>query len=530
MATNKKLRPPIWLLILWSLLLLAMARLWFGDTGDLGMRNVGTMALIVVATGLGFLWFTLMSGHRGKLRAGAAGFVLLSTFVVVACFRVDGWSGSMVPKVSWRWDEAVVFLPEAGEAGGGAAAGAIDLTPGAADFPGYFGPQRDGRVRGVRLRRDWEAKPPRVLWERSVGPAWSGFAVVNGYAFTMEQWGEEEVVTAYELASGELLWSAAHPTRFDHFLGGLGPRSTPLVHRGRVYTLGAGGRFACHDGKTGDVLWEDDLLERYGVSPEKEFQNIQYGRSNSALAVDDTIVVPAGGDPDGKMAGLIAYDGASGEVVWESPARQVSFSSPTRATLAGVDQIVIVNEDTATGHSVEDGSILWEVEWPGKTGADACVSQATIVSENRVLLSKGYGLGSVMLEIAQDGDGLTATELWRNRRSLRTKLTSPVLHEGHAYALSDERLQCVDLATGERVWREGKYGHGQILIVDDLLVLVSEQGELAIVEATPDEPNRVLGRMQVLEGKCWNTLALYGSTLVLRSDVEAVAIEVGVEE
>jgi len=528
MATTKKLRPPLWLWVLWILLLFALAGLWFGDAGDLGIRNVGTMAVLVVAGGLGFVWFVLLSGHRGKLRAGIAGGVVLTLFAGAVCLRVEGWSGSMIPEVSWRWEEAGGFVSASGEAV--AAGSEIELEPGPADFPGYFGPERDGRVRGVSLRRDWEAKPPRVLWKRSVGPGWSGFAVVAGYAFTMEQWGDEEVVTAYELASGELLWSAAHPTRFDHFLGGLGPRSTPLVHRGRVYTLGAGGRFACHDGATGEVLWEHDLLELYGVTEEEELRNILYGRSNSALAVEGMVVVPAGGDPDGRMAGLVAFDGESGELVWESPPRQVSFSSPTRATLAGIDQIVVVNEDTATGHDVGDGSILWEVDWPGKTAADACVSQPTIVSENRLLLSKGYGLGSVMLEIRQDGDALVATEIWRNRRSLRTKLTSPVIHGGHAYALSDERLQCVDLATGERVWREGKYGHGQILIAEDLLILVSEEGELAIVEATPDEPGRVLARLPVLEGKCWNTLALYGATLVLRSDVEAVAVQVGVEE
>jgi len=538
MTRSKKLRPPLWLCILWGILLLAILGLWFGDAGDLGMRNVGSMASMFVATGLGLVWFTLMSGHPVKLRVGVAAAVLGLMVISNLCFRLEGFSGSMIPKLRWRASGGEVF--HGSDSVGGER---IDLTPGPGDFPGFLGAARNLRVelgQGVQLRSDWDTRPPRILWNRAVGAGWSGFAVVNGFAFTLEQWDEQEVSTAYEMASGELLWSSAHPGRFENFLGGIGPRSTPLVHRGRVYTLGAGGRFACHAGRTGELLWEHDLLEMFGVTPELEAKNILYGRSNSPLAIvtakevegaaNDLVVIPAGGDATTRMAGLVAFDAVSGERVWESPPRQISFSSPLLATLAGVDQIVIVNEDTVTGHDPHDGSILWEESWPGITSQNACVSQATLVSENRVMFSKGYGGGSMLIEIRPAGDALETHLVWKNRRSMRTKLTSPVVHAGYAYGLADERLECVDLETGERVWREGRYGHGQILLVGESLFILSEWGELSLVEPTPEQPNRVLGRVQALAGKCWNTLAFYDGKILLRSDVEAVCVEVGREE
>ena len=189
-----------------------------------------------------------------------------------------------------------------GSATGGTAQGVagIDLTTTTQDdFPGFLGHDRSGVVSRVQLARDWEARPPQLVWRQPIGEGWSAFAVVNGYAVTMEQRGEREAVTAYDARTGALLWSQEIGARFSHPLGGIGPRSTPTIDEGRVFALGSRGQIACLDGATGALIWEKNLLEEYGVSREQEFASIQYGRSNSLLIVDDLVIVPAGGNKGG---------------------------------------------------------------------------------------------------------------------------------------------------------------------------------------------------------------------------------------
>ncbi|MAB78263.1 MAG: hypothetical protein CMJ89_02815 [Planctomycetes bacterium] len=523
MGRSRKTRPPLWLWIPWVLLATAVSWLWFEDP-DKGIRNVLTMMAALLAATLGLGWFSLGSGYSGRLRASVGISVLGVVAILCTFFRVEGYSGSMIPSLVRR------FGSESFDGVESSGLRRIRLETSSEDFPGFLGAGRNLSVPALRWHRDWDAHPPRILWKREVGSAWSGFAIVGGYAFTQEQWGGEEVCTAYELGTGEPVWASRHPTRFDNVFGGLGPRSTPEVFEGSVFGLGARAHLFCLDGETGDVLWERDLLEHFGLTQAMEEINVPYGRANSPLVVGELVILPGGGDESRRMAGLIACDRKSGEVVWESPARQISYSSPSLVTLAGIEQIVIVNEDSVTGHAPATGEILWEAPWPGPRSRHPTVSQATVAGPHRLLLSKGYGRGATLLELSVKEGELDARVLWRNRRSMRTKFTSPVIHEGYIFGLAEERLECVDLETGERVWREGKYGHGQLLLAGRLLLIMSEWGELSLVEATPESPNRVLGSVSVLEGKCWNTLAVAGNKVLVRSDVEAACVEVALEE
>ena len=535
---KRRRTPPLWLSIL---LLIAIALIvWLRTSdapGDRGMANVGTMLLTVLAVGIAFAWFLFLSGFEKPVRWTVLLCAVLALFAAASVLRFEGFSGAMVPLFTPRFadDRRAPAATAAGERDG-----AVDLlatTP--EDFPGFLGPRRDGTVDRVRLARDWTARPPERLWRRPIGMGWSAFAVVNGYAATMEQRpasgggaaANEQLVTLYDVTSGELCWSSVLPGEFDHFLGGAGPRSTPTIDGGRVYALGAWGRLVCLDGATGELVWERDLLEEYGVTREQEVEQVQYGRSNSPLVHGELVIVPAGGTPGGRFAGLAAFDKESGELAWESPGRHISFSSPNIARLAGVEQVLIVNEDTLSGHAPDTGAMLWEHPWPGVTSANASVSQAVPVPPDRVLVSKGYGGGASLLRLhPTEGAGLRVEALWHVERSLRTKFTNVVVREDHAYGLSDGILECVALDTGKRVWKEGRFEHGQILLVGDVLLVLSEEGELALVEATPhgpegsDEEGRVLGRMQALDGKTWNNLALYGDVLLARNASEATAL------
>jgi outer membrane protein assembly factor BamB len=309
-------------------------------------------------------------------------------------------------------------------------------------------------------------------------------------------------------------------------MAGIGPRSTPTVAGGVVYAQGATGRLLALDGATGEVLWERDLLAEFGMTAEEEARDLPYGRAGSPLIVGDLVVVPAGGPSDGRTVSLAAWDKATGEKVWEGGDEQIGCASPTIATLGGVEQILIVNEASASGHDPVTGRMLWSHPREGRSNANANVSNAVPVPPDRVFLSKGYGLGATLLELSPKPDGTFAVEeLWQSNRVMRTKFTNVAIRDGYVYGLSDGILECIDLATGERMWKGGRYKHGQILLVGDLLLVLAESGEMFLVEATPDHKNHVLGSFEAIEGKTWNTFALSGSRLVVRNAREAAVYE-----
>jgi outer membrane protein assembly factor BamB len=260
---------------------------------------------------------------------------------------------------------------------------------------------------------------------------------------------------------------------------------------------------------------------------DEERRYLPYGRSASPLIAGDLVIVTGGGPPNGRKISLLAYDKGTGAPVWQGGESQISCCSPAFAALAGADQVLVVNENSASGHDLRTGRVLWETEWPGRSNADASVSQVVPVPPDCVFLSKGYGVGAALFQLVPAEDGrFSLKELWRNRNVLRTKFTNVTLRDGYVYGLSDGILECVELKTGRCVWHDGRYLHGQILRVEDLLLVLSERGDLFLVEATPERPNHVLGRLPALRGKTWNTMALYGPDLLARNAEEAVCVRV----
>jgi outer membrane protein assembly factor BamB len=409
----------------------------------------------------------------------------------------------------------------------------IDLkTTTADDFPQFLGPDRSCWIAAQELAKDWSDKQPRLLWKRPVGAGWSGFAAVNGHAVTIEQRGAEETVTCYSIDTGEPEWGHAITARHEQAMGGIGPRSTPTIHQGRVFTLGATGVLQCLDGSNGTVLWSDDLRKRYEVSALEDEAMVMWGRSASPLIVDAMVVVPGGG-PVGKAKNLVAFEAESGKLLWESQSLkedgipdQIGYASPGLATIAGRRQILIVNETTASGHDPATGNMLWSYPWPSHSNGDACASQAVAVDDNHLFLSKGYSTGAELIELSAGGpEGrLTAKSMWKMPKVLQTKFTNVVIRDGHAYGLSEGILECVEVASGKRKWKAGRYGHGQILGVGDQLLVLSEEGELSLVDASPKALTS-RGTLQALTGKTWNTLCLYGKRLLVRNAEEAACYE-----
>lgn len=511
---------PRWLWGFWIVVAVAVGLVRYGiDMGDRGLVNVSTMVLLVLALLVSLTWFTLRSGHSARTRYGVTiGFVVLLA-AGAALFRIDGVRAEMIPIVSFRFTS----LPASpGELA--APVGAIDLvTTTPADFPGFLGPHRDLRVQGVRLATDWDTRAPELLWSHAIGAGWSGFAVVNGYAATLEERGGRELVTLYDIDSGDMVWMHQVDKGFSHPLGGRGPRSTPTIDSGLVFAMGVHGKLMALDGASGDLLWQHDLLVDYGISPQEEVKDVGYGRSTSPLVVGDLVIVGVGGSRRRRVS-LAAYDKHTGELQWEGGEHNISMASPALGTLGGSEQVLLVNEGWVSGHEIQTGGVLWEFEWPGMTAGDASVSQAVAIPPDRVFVSKGYGLGAALYELEPRGDGtFEARELWHQARTLRTKLTNVAIRDGYVYGLSEGILECVELDTGRRAWKAGRYHHGQILLVGELLLVLTEDGEIVLVEATPERKNSVLGRFQAIDGHTWNNIALYGDILLVRNGQQAAA-------
>jgi outer membrane protein assembly factor BamB len=505
-------------------------------SNDIGLANILTLILAFIAALTAWIWFSFFSGLPRLARL----LVLLSPLALVVLFapyvgllRLKEVNGDMEPTFVPRWTtthDRMLSAIETTPAGK-----TIDLTTTTPDdFPQFLGPQRSCWLPQPELARDWSKRPPKLLWKRPIGAGWSAFAAVNGYAVTQEQRGENEWITCYEIATGNPVWGQSIAARHENPLGGIGPRATPTIHGGRVYAMGATGVVHCLDGATGKVIWHDDLLARFGNLPQAEFEAmVMWGRAGSPLIVDDLVVVPAGG-PLGQAKNLVAYKAQTGEVAWSSEvphpeggSSQIAYASPALATVAGVRQILIVNEGTASGHDLATGKCLWSHPWPGHSNGDGSASQVVAIGADQVLLSKGYSEGAELLQLTPAENGLlTPQTVWKNQRALQTKFTNLVIYEDHAYGLSEGILECASLADGMRKWKHtrGRYGNGQILGVGKLLLVLAEDGRLALVELTPQKFSE-LGSIQALEGTTWNNLCLYGRLLLIRNGTQAACFE-----
>ena len=486
-----------------------LAAIWSVERAQRQDSIVPTILTVGLTTGLlilwGLVWLLFLSRLAWRARlvtllaAGALG--TLAAFSL----KIRGFSGDVVPIFGWRWSRTGDLPPLVP-----AAVGARRRTTSAHDFPQFLGPTRDGRVPGVRLARTW-ASLPRAMWRRPVGPAWSGFAIAGDYAVTQEQRGEQELVTCYDLASGSPLWADAEATRWEDPIGGPGPRATPSIDASRVFALGGTGRLTALDLETGRRLWSVDVRE------EAHVELPTYGVSASPLVLDDFVVVAAGGR-DGDA--LVAYDVLTGARRWAGGSAGPAYGSPRAATLAGLSQIVLLSDDAVAGHAASDGRLLWSFEWPSGTER---TFTPLVLPEDRVFVSGGYGVGARLLEVRRSVEDFGADLVWSSP-ALKAKFTNVVWRDGFLYGLDDGILACVDAASGGRRWKGGRYGHGQTLLVDDLLLVLAEDGEVALVEAEPTA-YRELGRFAALSGKAWNVPALAGPYLVVRNDREAACFE-----
>lgn len=373
-----------------------------------------------------------------------------------------------------------------------------------ADWPGFRGPRRDGVVRGVKIKTDWSASPPVQLWRRPVGPAWSSFAVNGDLVYTQEQRGDNEEVTCYRATTGQPVWTHSDKARFFESNAGAGPRGTPTLSNGRVYTFGATGILNVLDARNGSVIWS------HNVAQETNTKTPFWGFSSSPLIVDDEVIVAAAGQ-------LVAYETATGKQRWVGPTAGGSYSSPQLVTLNGITQVLMTSDGRLTSVSPTDGKQLWQHQWPANT-----IVQPAVTADGNILVTS-QEQGARRLAVAHNTSGWSVEERWTSN-GLKPYFNDFVIHKGYAYGFDGRILSCIDLNDGQRKWKGGRYGNGQLVLLpdQDLLLVLSEEGELALVAATADQFTE-LGKFTAIQGKTWNHPVLVGDMLLVRNAEEMAA-------
>jgi len=441
--------------------------------------------------------------------------VILTFAAIAPAVQITGVTGGMLPAMSWRWTPT----PEQELAAGSDAAltglsgtATLPAYPHPADWPGFRGRARDGRLSGATFATNWSENPPQELWRRPIGLGWSSFTAIGDYLFTQEQRGEDELVVCYEADTGEPVWANRVGERFNDPQG-TGPRATPTFDEGKLYVNGATGIVQCLDASTGKSLWKRDLKEN--ANPEIPM----WGFASSPLVVDDLVIVFAGG-PDGKS--VVAYKKDSGAIAWTGGEGTHSYSSGHLATIDGVSQVLMLSNVGMRSFAPNTGEVLWKHDWATKTN-ERCV-QPVILNESTLIIGTAGGQGTRQLVVTKEEAGWNLKEEWTTKK-FRPYFNDSVYHEGYLYGYDGKRFMCIDAATGERKWRGEKFG-GQVLLLPDMntLLILSEKGEVVLLEATP-EGMKEIARIKAIDGKTWNHPVISHGKLFVRNSQEAVCYQ-----
>ena len=445
----------------------------------------------------------------------AAVSAVMAARIIGVRLEVDG--SGMRPMLS-RFDEGAHFdALESDRAAQPAPAVTAALSPPIdrppeAFWPAYRGATRTGHY-DHNIRTDWPDDGLPRLWQQPIGGGYASFAVAEGRLFTIEQRRDFEVVAAYDPNSGIELWSQHWTEHFQETMGGDGPRATPTWDNGRLFALGASGELQSLAADTGRQLWRTNILADAGAG------NLTWAMSASPLVVDNQVIVLPGGQ-NGRS--VVAYDADTGAVLWSALDDVAGYTAPMVVELAGVRQILVVTAARAAGLRVEDGTLLWDFPWVVSNVPN--MAQPVVVGSDRVFLSASYGQGSAMVEVTRTGAELSAREVWRTNR-MKNKFSSSVLHNGHIYGLDESILACLDVETGELVWKGGRYGYGQLLLADGHLVVLTERGDLVLVRATPDGHDEV-ANFAALDGKTWNVPTIADGRLFVRNTTAMAAFNI----
>lgn len=388
------------------------------------------------------------------------------------------------------------------------------------DWPYWRGLHRDGISRETGLLKAWPAEGPRVLWKKAVPGGYSSFAVAQGRLYTMTEDRKEEIVLCLDATTGKQVWEYRYAADYDLHPGldqrfKSGPRSTPVVDGGHVYALGTTGVLNCLEAKTGRLVWTLDLM-KLGQRPIPEF-----GYSNSPLIAGDRLFVQPGG-PKGNS--LAAVDKRTGKILWKGQDDPIGYATPILIEAQGQPQVVYFTAVGIVALRPDTGQPLWRFAW--KTNYDLNVA-TPIYTGGQLFLSSNYGRGAALLRLKPGGPAgpMGVEEVYRTA-NMQNHFSTSVLYRDHLYGFSNDRLRCVEWATGEVKWDQRGLGRGSLLLADGHLFALGDKGDLVLAEATPAAYVEK-GRCKALpQGPCWTGPVLANGRLYIRNETEIVALDV----
>ncbi len=400
------------------------------------------------------------------------------------------------------------------------------LGPGVAraDWPMYRGPEGNGISR-ERIRTDWNANPPRLLWRKPLTNGLSSVSIGGGRVFTQVRRGSalggSEVCVALDAATGNFIWTK--PVDVARYPGGGvgnddGPRSTPALRGDRLFVLGSYLQMHCLDVATGNTIWSKDLQAQFGG------EVIPWQNAASPLLEGDLILLNCNA-PSGSLLALRQSDGS---VVWRRHADAMTHATPVPVTIEGVRQVIFITQPGVVAVVPETGDVLWRFAYPYPN--DLSTAASPTYEQGRVFCSAAYNIGSAAAAIARRGNSWTATSLWNRRPSRMIHWSTPVVVDGYAYGLFEGgsiSLRCMDIRTGTDRWTEPGLGRGATLVVDGKLLVLAESGEAVLVEFDPSA-YRELGRFTAVDGRIWNSPGISEGILYVRGTSELAAYEIGV--
>jgi outer membrane protein assembly factor BamB len=437
--------------------------------------------------------------------------------------RMNGTDGKYQPQLSLRWKSTSDEIADANLSGKAtslpteviAVSEAVPVT--AEDWPGFRGMQRTSEVASIAVQ-GWKGGEPRLIWKHEagkVGPAWSSFCVVGNALYTQEQRGNSESVVCYRADTGAEVWARGEESLHFDQPSESGPRATPTYAKGLIYAESATGVVSCLRADTGEPVWSVDLTKVFDATKP------MYGFSTSPLAVGDLIVINPASTASPQ---LVALDAKTGKTRWQAERLgSDGYSSPHLATIQGVEQVLVFNANGLFGHDPASGKELWHFEWKVKQMEPTSV-QPLVTPDGRVVVGGGnIGMGIRCAKVTKAGDAWKATELWKTTKF--TPYFNDMVRVGdYLYGLDGGILSCLKLADGQRVWKDGRYGSGQLLLLGDKLLVVGESGQVACVAANPVEYEE-LWKIDAVNGKTWNHPAIAHGRLFVRNRHEMAAFD-----
>ena len=504
---------------------------WAGFSPDRTYQVFYSMP-VMSALLLALVLWALFGGGRKRtplLRRSIAIALVFGT--LHGLFRFEEFEGDMIPRFSFRWtptreEKLKAYLtnsartaestskPDAGTPAVDNTPNVTDASPPPAprleiadtDWPSFRGATRDSIVTDPAAKFDW-TQAPRELWRHPIGAGWGSFTVVGGFAFTQEQREASEFVVCYEIETGREVWSHEDKARFEEAMAGPGPRATPTIHDSKVFALGATGYLNCLDALTGKQLWQREILK------DADTENINWAMSGSPLIVDDVVVV----NPGGKNGnGVVAYQQATGEPAWRGGNDRASYAAPKLGVLGETRQILIFDGIGLAGHAADSGRQLWKIDWSNQPQVNA--AEPVVLDDKTLLIGSGYDKGGAEIRVTRDGEKWKA-DLARTVKSFRLKFNAPVVKDGYAYGMDESIMTCLDLKEFKTKWKKGRYGYGQMLLIGDDILVLTEQGEIAIVKANPDRHEET-ARFPAITGKTWNHPVVWRDLLLVRNGEE----------